>query len=443
MRLLFLCFVALLVAGCAAREVGTVRPALGGPLPPGDPPVGAPCPAGKVVWITIDGTSNTPVSRTAAARLHEMVEAHSYTPPGQALATWYAEGVGSAEYDLPGKIFGLGVDDDIRKAFAFLTQAWQPCDRLFLNGFSRGAYSVRALGGLLYMAGIPDLRDMTAKSRDAIVGEIFDAYKTRKAYHEADYPNLSWEERLALRRTDRIATVFARHRLDRFDNLDRAPGFRNPKTKVIIKAMTVWDSVQALGYPDRGEDPAEGPAHFLITACNADAIFQPLSLDDNRVYSFTPVLAGGPRATKDCPDPKKRQNVNRTIEETWFSGAHADVGGTYSAGAMLDGELASVSLNWVLERLRSNSCRGCLEALGLPDRLQVPEDRLSAIHDGKRTSIAYGGLYRQSRKPSVYWYHTYGTEKPLAVHASALERIEWLFALDETTPGCDGTKPPG
>jgi hypothetical protein len=135
--------------------------------------------------------------------------------------------------------------------------------------------------------------------------------------------------------------------------------------------------------------------------------------------------------------------VSRTIEEVWFSGAHADVGGTYSAGAMLDGELSSVSLNWMLNRLRSPSCPGCGRSLALPWAARVPEDRLSAVHDGKRTSPAYGKLYRQSRKPRVYWYHVYGRGSRTAVHASVFDRLEWLFALDPVTPGCDGSTPPG
>jgi hypothetical protein len=435
MRLFFLALLMLVASGCATREVGTVRPAPGRTLAAEDPLPGERCPAGKTVWVTIDGTSNTPVSRTAAARLHEMVEAYSYTPPGRPLAIWYAEGVGSADHDIAGKALGTGIDDDIRKAYAFLTRTWRPCDRLFLNGFSRGAYSVRALGGLLYMAGIPDLSGADAETRKAIVEELFDAYKTRTFYQE--------DESLADRRAKRIAAVYERYGLGRVTSPDRAAGFLNARTRVTIDAMTVWDSVQALGRPDRSENPTEGPAHFLITACNARAIFQPLSLDDNRVYSFTPVLAGGAQATATCPDAGRRQNVSRTIDEVWFSGAHADVGGTYETDGMLDGELASVSLNWVLERLQSAACDGCGEALGLPQGLQVPEDRLTAVHDGKRSSPAYRGLYRQSRKPLVHWYHVYGAGRPAAVHASVFERLERLFALDFTTAGCNGTPAPG
>lgn len=432
MRLFLLALLMLAVGGCATREVGAERPAPGGTLAAKDPSPREDCPAGKVVWVTIDGTSNTPVSRTAAARLHEMVEAYSYTS-GHPLAVWYAEGVGSADHDIAGKALGNGIDEDIKKAYAFLTRTWRPCDRLFLNGFSRGAYSVRALGGLLYMAGIPDLRDEHPDRRKAIVDELFKAYKTGK-------PSRKDEER-ADRRAKRIAAVYERYP-DRLGNPDRAAGFHNPHTRVAIDAMTVWDTVQALGRPDRSENATEGPKHFLVTACNVKAIFQPLSLDDNRVYSFTPVLAGGAQSVALCPGRGTRQNVSETVEEVWFSGAHADVGGTYEAEGMLDGELASVSLNWVLERLRS-ACEGCAQALALPPGLQVAENRLTAIHDGKRSSPAYRFLYRQSRKPLVHWYHVYGEGKPAAVHASVLDRLERLFALDPVTPGCDGKAPPG
>jgi uncharacterized protein (DUF2235 family) len=444
MRLFLSLLLGLTLVGCATREVGTIRPA------PGNPAVAAPGQARVAqdpakdtcanVWVTIDGTSNTPVSRTAAARLHEMVEAFSYTKPDRPLAIWYAEGVGSADHDLLGKAVGVGVDDDIKKAYAFLTRVWRPCDRLFLNGFSRGAYSVRALGGLLYMAGIPDLSGWNAKKRKAIVEELFAAYKTPRAYPRDPDMALRQANRTAAV-AERIKAIYVRHGLDSLDAA-RAPGFGNSATKVTIDAMTVWDTVQALGLPDRGEDPAEGPAHFLLTACNAKAIFQPLSLDDNRVYSFTPILAGGAQANAICPGGSKRQNVSKVVDEVWFSGAHADVGGNYQAGAMLDGELASVSLNWMLDRLRGIDCEGCGHALALPDDLRVHENRRTAIHDGKRTSIAFAGLFRQSRKPSVYWYHVYGPKK-LAIHASVFDRLEWLFALDRITPGCNDEKRPG
>lgn len=431
MRLFLSLVVALALAGCATREIGTVRPAPVAISQAGNFPTDAAACATERnnVWVTIDGTANTPVGRTAATRLHEMVEAYSYTQSNHSTAIWYAEGVGSADHDIVGKAFGVGVNEDIKKAYAFLTRVWRPCDRLFFNGFSRGAYTVRALGGLLYMAGIPDLSREPEEKRTQIVDALFDAYKTRKAY--------PGEDGLARRRAERIDAVYRRFGLDR-ENRSRAGGFRERDTLVAIEAMTIWDSVQAIGLPDGSEDPTEGPAYFLITACNAKAIFQPLALDDNRAYSFTPVLAGGDQATYACTRDGGRQNVSRTIEEVWFSGAHADVSGTYELSTMLDGELSSVSLNWVLDSLRGPACPGCGAALALPEGLRIPEDRLSAIHDAKRTSPAYRTLYRQSRKPLVYWHHVYGSSMPVAVHASVFDRLERLFALDGATPGCNG-----
>jgi uncharacterized protein (DUF2235 family) len=454
MRLFIWLLTVLLLGGCATREVGTVRPAMPrlasaqGSSEPEACPNGK---NGKVVFVTIDGTANTPVSRTAAARLHEMVEAFSYIPPAsdkspaRSMAIWYAEGVGSADHALAAKAIGVGVNDDIKKAYAFLTDVWRPGDCLFLNGFSRGAFTVRALGGMLYMAGIPDLSGKSPKERAAIVDDLFDAYKTGSGYATVAGAPVSWEEGVARRRSDRIDRVYRKHGLPRFTDPDadlrRAPGYATSQSEVVIEAITVWDTVQALGLPDGSENPGEQPAHFLLTACNAKAIFQPLALDDNRAYSFTPILAGGARAKVLCPDRDKRQAVSKVIDEVWFSGAHADVGGTYSVGAMLDGELTSVSLNWLLGQLESEACKGCAAMLRLPHDLKVPEDRLTAIHDAKRTSPAYRGLYRQTRKPIAYWSQINGLE-PIKLHASVIERLERLFALDPLTPGCPGNEMP-
>lgn len=285
------------------------------------------------------------------------------------------------------------------------------------------AYSVRALGGLLYLAGIPDLSGLDARSRSAVVKRIFDVYKSREGVAE---------------QVPRIAALYSRLGFLPRARGDREAGFSNPDTRVVIEAMSIWDSVQALGFPDRSEDPIEGPGYFLLTACNVRKIIHPLSLDDNRAYSFTPILAGGSAATAVCRGGGGRQDESPIIKDVWFSGAHADVGGTYETGAaLLDGELSSVSLNWVISELLRPDCSGCRWALALPEGLKVPEDRLSAVHDGKRSTTAYRGLFRQTRKPRVYWSHVYGKDAPLAVHASVIDRLEWLFLLDGRAADCN------
>jgi hypothetical protein len=51
---------------------------------------------------------------------------------------------------------GLGITKNIINCYAALIYLWRPGDRIFLFGFSRGAYTVRCLGGVLGLCGIPE-----------------------------------------------------------------------------------------------------------------------------------------------------------------------------------------------------------------------------------------------------------------------------------------------
>ena len=55
---------------------------------------------------------------------------------------------------LLGMAFGYGLESDIRDAYVFLMESYEPGDKVFLFGFSRGAYTVRAVASLLHMYGL-------------------------------------------------------------------------------------------------------------------------------------------------------------------------------------------------------------------------------------------------------------------------------------------------
>lgn len=403
------------LGGCAVREVGTnyVRT-------PFTTPEASAQDEPKTIFLTIDGTSNTLTARTNAGRLYSMVDTFSHDRNASPVVTYYAEGVGAGDFKLFALSMGVGMGTDIKRAYSFLTRSWKPGDRLFLNGFSRGAYAVRALNGLVYSAGIPDLSAHSAKKRREIVDDIFDAYKVSP-------PSGAELRDHALFRKQRIDSVFKRHGLA--PPPERSSGLK-AESHITVEAMTLWDTVAALGTPDGSENPLEGPDHYLLTACNVSHVFHALSLDDNRVYSFTPIFAGGPERLEPCGHVEGALNVKPDIDEVWFSGAHADVGGTYQYDRVLDGALPTASLNWMLENLAS------IDSGLMPGQFRVFEDRFSVVHDPESDGMSNRILYRQSRKPSVYAAHAYGATKPLRIHASALDRLEWLFALDDYAGRC-------
>jgi uncharacterized protein (DUF2235 family) len=112
--------------------------------------------------LCCDGTANefkrdrTNVVKLFYALVHDSADQLTYYHPG--VGTMEAIGavtsVGRKATKLLGLAIGYGLETDIRDAYVFLMRYFQPDDRIFLFGFSRGAYTVRALAAMLHMYGL-------------------------------------------------------------------------------------------------------------------------------------------------------------------------------------------------------------------------------------------------------------------------------------------------
>ena len=107
--------------------------------------------------VFFDGTWNTPTDRTNVANLHELLESGDPAQRGT-----YIQGVGTSAGGLLGSFwnalggaFGDGLSDNICAGYRWLAQSYQPGDQLYLLGFSRGAYTVRCVAGVLKYCGVP------------------------------------------------------------------------------------------------------------------------------------------------------------------------------------------------------------------------------------------------------------------------------------------------
>jgi uncharacterized protein (DUF2235 family) len=381
MRQLLMVIASLLLAGCSTTIGALYEPAGTRPNDPRD------------IFIALDGTGSNQLSRTNVSRLYELVDNAGANRPR---ATYYGEGVGTGARFV-GAATGWGIGQDVREAYLFLIDNWRAEDRLFLSGFSRGAYTARILGGLIAIAGVPDLSKYPPKERVRIVERIYDAYKTKRRSGES----LEDQNRRRLQAITRI--------------LGERP--RGAGGEVVIEALALWDTVEALGLPDRTIDPLEDLSQYFLTVCNVKAAFHALALDDNRAYSFTPIFINTPAMRQACP------NWHPQIEEVWFAGAHADVGGSYSPGDRTDGFLPGVSLNWMLDKLRHYRL--------FDASARAFEDPDGPIHDAKAYSAAYKPLYRYRREPLRYAAKVPQVNggKPF-VHESAIRRLTRAKMLD-------------
>src|SRR6266536_1570267 len=97
-----------------------------------------------------DAADGTP---TNVARFHAAVLARA--ADGLEQVKTYIGGVGTHWWDrLSGGALGLGVSNNMAEGYRFLAERYQPGDFVFVVGFSRGAYTARALCGFIAKCGL-------------------------------------------------------------------------------------------------------------------------------------------------------------------------------------------------------------------------------------------------------------------------------------------------
>ena len=197
-------------------------------------------------------------------------------------------------------IQGHGFDSLICRAYGWLASHYRPGDRIFLLGYSRGAYAVRSLAGIIDRVGL-------LKREHATETGVTLVYR----HYQRD-PNAT------------SARAFAQ----RFC-LEEAP----------IEMVGVFDTVKSLGLKVPllwllFKDKTSFHNHHLGGTIRHG--FHALALHENR-NAFAPVLW-------ECP-PGWEGN----IEQVWFRGAHGDVGG--HVGEVTEARpLANIPLVWMLDR---------------------------------------------------------------------------------------------
>lgn len=290
-------------------------------------------------------------------------------------------------YNVTSQMTGLGLSQNIADCYHALIRLYEPGDRIYLFGFSRGAYTVRSLGGVLSLCGIPtrgtygeNPREST-RARRRLVQRALRVYQT--------YGQSRIKGRLRERRGKRYRARFASH--------EAVPYF-----------IGVWDTVRALGLPGIGRLVLWRHA-FHDTTLNPRVAYarQALALDENRAM-MKPELW----------DEADADRASGRIKQAWFPGVHSDVGGGYP-----ESELSDLSLEWMVE-----------EATGIPEPLVVDRSRLDlrGSHRGMQHDERVGlGL--------LLWLK--GTRGHLRLDTCQLERhIEKRF-LEASVPTARGEGP--
>ena len=360
---------------------------------------------GNKIAVFFDGTNNSPDSDTNIKQLHSIISLQDRTD----IQTIYIEGVGSKG---TGLITGWGIGRDVRNAYKFIIRNYESPNKtlLYFFGFSRGAYSARILSDLIYYQGIPKLNTIAGcEVSQAIQKSIIDTMLNPKS----DISKVC----------DKSLNRFVNNAFNTFKGQGKTKEERsaiqwnhvNRFNDVSIRFMGVWDTVETLGIKgisksfvkDKGDViPNDRYGHQL---CNVEHAAHAVSIDDNRstVFALVPMVARESHRLYEQDGCKR--TVGSNINEVYFSGAHADVGGGYS-NTYLNG----ISMNWMLSHIRK---------IGdniIPDHARVPEDKYGISND---PTTGFVGAFYPEKNRDIFYYLNDGTI-PLTLHQSVTDRLE-------------------
>lgn len=271
------------------------------------------------------------------------------------------DGVGTEEFKVVKAVsgaFGLGLKRNVRELYRFLIRNYEPAkegmpgDQIYILGFSRGAYTARMLAELISVCGIINPEGKNDATLDNAIREAFEIF--RCTFLSKIDRTLVLEK--GVRRLRNIEAIEAEQFIA--DNCYPVDNNGDAEHNYLIRFLGVWDTVPAYGFPvqeladlwnnyiypykfdNRKLNPRVGRAVHALAVDDARKTFCPMLFDE--------LTADG------VPD-------NR-IEQVWFPGMHANIGGGYPK----DG-LAYISLDWMMSR--------AVERIGNIDGLKFIEDK--------------------------------------------------------------------
>jgi uncharacterized protein (DUF2235 family) len=270
----------------------------------------------KNIVVCCDGTANefaqdkTNVVKLFSTLHHDPIRQVTYYHPGLgtmepagALTTFTRKWT-----KLLGKAAGYGLPADIRDAYVFLMNHYESGDKVFLFGFSRGAYTVRAVAAMLHMYGL---------------------------IRPGNEPLVPYAIRMlsSVSRTTQAAKTGAQGAV-----FELASDFKGTfcSTECMPWFVGVWDTVSSVGW-------VENPLKIPFTATNPDIQIgrHAISIDERRAFFRTNLWR--PSSTEALAGPKD-------LKQVWFPGVHCDVGGGYPES---ESGLSKIALEWMLREARA------------------------------------------------------------------------------------------
>lgn len=370
-----------------------------------------------------DGTGNSAgkLHKTNVWRLYQAVDLRPPAVSGQPeQIAFYDDGVGTSSFKplaVLGGALGVGLARNVVDLYIFLSRTWQPGDRIYAFGFSRGAFTIRVLLGLLMSQGL-----LRCHGSERDLERL--AWAAYRRYRASCFP--SWSPLVWAGRQLRDLSIRAFDAVLRRTPYDPAACAAGPDSAdpLHVHFVGLWDTVDAYGLPvdelTRAIDLAVWPLTMrdYNLSPRVDRACHVLALDDER-QSFWPRLwnevprPGKPGTGVPGANAGTDHLDQERISQVWFAGVHSNVGGGYP-----DDALAHVSLLWMMRE--AGLCQ-----LQFEPEIHKTYEAL-ADEDGPLVDSRHGlaGYYRYRPRHIAQLAHAGQVQVARTkVHESALRRI--------------------
>lgn len=261
--------------------------------------------------ICCDGTNNQFGSQNSSVvRLVQVLDRRAeyqqiYYDPG--IGTLPEPGIYTRTFkkvsELSGLAFGTGMTQKVERAYSFLMDHWQPGSKVYLFGFSRGAFTVRVLAGLLHSLGL------LSSGQHNLVPYAMRLFKSLRGNDGDDGKDSKY-----WRLSNEFRQTFARPVED-----------GETQKRFQIHFMGLWDTVSSVGW-------VWEPATFPYTAKNPSVrcVRHAVAIDERRWFFRQNLLKAA---------------EGQDFEEMWFPGVHSDVGGGYPVN---ESGLWQIPFDWIV-----------------------------------------------------------------------------------------------
>jgi uncharacterized protein (DUF2235 family) len=270
----------------------------------------------KNIVVCCDGTANEfKRDRTNVVKLFyalqkdPSVQACYYHPGvGTMAAPGFVTKAGALTAEVAGLAFGYGLTDDICDAYIFISRNFEVSDRLYLFGFSRGAYTARAIASMLRMYGlVPRNNDRLVPYAVRLMWAINELHRRAKPGAKSD---------------PRIGEYFA-----------LATAFKQTFSRACRPHFAgVWDTVSSVGW-------FSSPVSLPYTGSNPDIAIgrHAVAIDERRAFFRTNLW----RRADDL-----REAGPKDMKQVWFPGVHCDIGGGYPEP---ESGFSKIALQWMID----------------------------------------------------------------------------------------------